>query len=139
MISGYPAAKLGHAGAPITSIQGTRPRGGCGLEGRGCGLGVLGCGGGDDPTEIDLDRQPKRQATPPPEFSPAHRRDLQSSGLPAAYSMEESQPLLGEVLRKGQAWLLVEGSSGANEVIEQGELQLHANGIRFERDSSWGV
>merc|ERR1719478_4254 len=110
MRSPYPGIAAGHAGAPIAPIAELKaPKGSFG----GCGLGTVGCVRGcEDPTEIDLDRVVERRVTPPPEFSPGDRYDGRSSGLPAVYSTAEPQPLLGEVLRKGQVWMLVESPGG---------------------------
>lgn len=126
---------------PIESFptQIRAPRGVCGAESRICGVGSIGCGRFfDDPTEIDLDRVPRRQVTPPPEFTRGDQLGGRTSGLPAVYSTAGPQPLLGEVLRKAPVWMLVESQAGG-EAVEHGDLQLYANGLRFQREeSSWG-
>eukprot|EP00927_Polykrikos_kofoidii_P019566 TRINITY_DN19163_c0_g1_i1.p1 TRINITY_DN19163_c0_g1~~TRINITY_DN19163_c0_g1_i1.p1 ORF type:complete len:594 (-),score=105.48 TRINITY_DN19163_c0_g1_i1:45-1826(-) len=105
----------------------------------GCGLGK------DEALEIEVDRLDRQalgaEVERPPEFTGGldgalsgdfgdeAEEDLQ----PGVYNTT-AQPLLGEVLRRGQMWMLSEA-----DVVERGELMLYANGVCFRRDSSqWG-
>lgn len=130
--------KIGPVPVPIAERQASQTN-----EARvGCGLGLsAGCGScRDDPTEISLDAlDNRRQTSPPPEFSTGESYDNHTPGLPAIYTAAEAQPLLGEVLRRGQAWMLSEADGGAEEV-ERGEIWLYANGFCFKHDGqTWGT
>lgn len=126
------------------------PGGSCGAPVPVCGVGIgLAPCAGRDHIELDVDKVTSIPAVLPTDDAMAKDVDAEifdihegrSEGLPSVYSTSGPQPMLGKVLRSGEAWLAISAKDsrpGSCDRVERGELRLFANGLRFvTNDKPW--
>eukprot|EP00929_Paragymnodinium_shiwhaense_P008569 TRINITY_DN112524_c0_g1_i1.p1 TRINITY_DN112524_c0_g1~~TRINITY_DN112524_c0_g1_i1.p1 ORF type:complete len:508 (-),score=107.44 TRINITY_DN112524_c0_g1_i1:92-1558(-) len=110
-----------------------------------CGIGdsivaSLTCGGSlscrrDEAPEIDIDGLDHPYGgVPPPEFEGGY--DVSGANHTGIYSASK-HPLVGDVLLRGQVWMLTE-AAGCADRLERGELRLYPNGVSFHAEGKWG-